>query len=87
MIEFPPGLEPAKDLSSSVWVQEALRDRPQRPFRVLDLVPPVFEAYARVLHRPHRLGDGREPTGTWHERAAELGRLPGPETSWRDLDG
>jgi hypothetical protein len=83
---FPPGLEPVKDLSPSVWMQEALKDWPAGRFHVRDLVPRVFEAYARTLHRPHRPGDSRIPTGTWAERAAELGRPLGPETTWRDLD-
>jgi hypothetical protein len=67
MSAFPPGLEPVEDLSPSVWVQEALKDRPAGGFRVRDLVPPVFEAYARILHRPYRPGDERIPTGTWAE--------------------
>jgi hypothetical protein len=51
------------------------------------LVPPVFEAYTRILHRVHRPEDGRYPTGTWAERAEQLGRTLGPETSWYELTG
>jgi hypothetical protein len=87
MRPFPPGLEPVEDLSSSVWVQEALKDWPTERFHVRDLVPPVFEAYARILHRPHRPEDRHRPTGTWAERAAQLGRTVGSETSWYDLTG
>lgn len=87
MSPFPPGLEPVEDLNRSVWVQEALKDWPSgRRFIVRDLVPPVFEAYARILHRPLLLGDGREPNGTWGERAAELGRTLRAETSLRELE-
>jgi hypothetical protein len=84
---FPPGLEPAKDLSSSVWVQEALKDRPEGPFRVHDLVPSRFEAYARILHAPRRPTDLQLPTGTWNARAAEVGVPLGPGTRWEDLEG
>jgi hypothetical protein len=87
MSSFPPGLEPAHDLSPSHWVQEALEDWPSGPFRVRDLVPGVFEAYARVLHPPRRPTDLQISTGTWSARAAELGRPLTPETRWEDLDG
>jgi hypothetical protein len=87
-LRFPQGLELAHDLAPAAWVREALRDWPRgRPFMVSDLVPPVFEAYARVLHRPHRPGDGREPTGTWSGRAAELGVQLGPDTTHEALQG
>jgi hypothetical protein len=85
MPTFPPGLEPIEDLSPSLWVQEALKDWPAAPFRVRDLVPPVFEAYARILHRPPKPADGRTPTGSWTELAAEVGRELGPTTRWEQL--
>jgi hypothetical protein len=85
MPSFPPGLEPIEDLSPSVWVQEALKDWPAGPFLVRDLVPPVFEAYARILHRPPKPADGRIPTGSWTEFAAEVGRELGPTTRWDEL--
>jgi hypothetical protein len=87
MPTFPPGLQPVEDLSPSLWVQKALKDWPAERFRVRDLVPPLFEAYARIMHRPRRPTDGRAPTGSWVERAAELGRGLGPETSWDELKG
>jgi hypothetical protein len=84
---FPPGLEPVRDLSPSVWVQEALKDRRAGRFHVRDLVPPVFEAYARILHPPRRPADELISTGTWSARAAEVGVPLGPKTRWEDLDG
>jgi hypothetical protein len=87
MRTFPPGLDPVVDLSPSLWVQEALKDWPRERFRVRDLVPPVFEAYARILHRPRRPDDLKDPTGTWAQRAATLGREMGPETTWWALLG
>ena len=86
MSGFPPGLDPVEDLSPSLWVQEALKDWPSGPFRVRDLVPPVFEAYARILHRPRRPSDIRDPTGTWAERARERNVELRPETRWEDLE-
>jgi hypothetical protein len=85
MPTFPPGLEPIEDLSLSLWLQEALKDWPTGSFRVRDLVPPVFEAYARILRRPRRPDDIRDPTGTWAERARERNVDLGPETRWEDL--
>jgi hypothetical protein len=85
---FPSGLEPVRDLSPASWVREALSDWPKgRRFIVSDLVPPVFEGYARILHRPRRLSDGRIHTGSWGERAAEAGRELWPNTSWGELKG
>ena len=64
MIRFPPGLEPVEDLSPADWVREALKDWPRgRGFLVRDLVPPIFEAYARILHRAHRPEDRLRPNG------------------------
>lgn len=68
-------------------MQEALKDWPAGPFCVLDLVPPVFESYARILHRLYKPTDGRIPTGSWAERAEQLGRTLGPKTSWYELTG
>jgi hypothetical protein len=87
MTPFPTGIEPVEDLSPSVWVQEALKDWPAGQFRVRDLIPPVFEAYARILHRPSKPTDGRIPTSSWAERAAELGRELGSKTNWDELKG
>lgn len=52
-----------------------------------DLVPPAFEAYARILHRPRRLRDVEFATGTWNARAAQVGVSLGPSTRWDDLQG
>jgi hypothetical protein len=87
MIPIPAGLEPVEDLRPSVWVQEALKDWPAGQFRVRDLIPPMFEAYARILHRLSKPTDGRIPTGSWAERAAELGRELGSTTNWDELKG
>jgi hypothetical protein len=87
MTAFPPGLEPDRDLSPATWVEEALANWPRRrTFEVRDLVPPVFETYARILHRAWRPGDVREPTGTWSDLASARGVTLGPGTRWEELD-
>jgi hypothetical protein len=86
MSRFPPSLEPVEDLGPAEWVRQALKDWPAGRFHVRELVPPVFEAYARVLHRPLLLSDGREPSETWRERAAELGRSFTSETRLTELE-
>jgi hypothetical protein len=84
---FPPGLEPVDDLEPAAWVREGLKDRPGGRFRVRDLVPPVFDAYARILHQTRREDHARRHIGTWAERASGLGRELGSATSWWDLMG
>ena len=87
MTGFPAGLEPARDLSPAKWVEDALGHWPRgRPFQVRDLVPPVFEAYARILHRPWRPVDVRESTGSWSELARARGVSLVPGTPWEVLD-
>jgi hypothetical protein len=63
-LSFPVGLEPVDDLTPATWVREALAEWPSGPFKVSDLIPPVFDAYARVLHRPHRPTDRETPGGS-----------------------
>jgi hypothetical protein len=86
MPTVPPGLEPIEDLSPSLWVQEALKDWPSTQFLVRDLIPPVFETYARILHRPRRPDDIRDATGTWAEHARERNVDLRPETRWEELE-
>jgi hypothetical protein len=85
MSEFPVGLEPVNDVSPSLWVQEALKDGPSRPLCVRDLVPPVFDAYARIMHHLWLPGDVRDPSGTWVDRAKQVGHVLGPQTGRKDL--
>jgi hypothetical protein len=87
MTVFPEGLEPERILEPASWVREWLKDWPAGGFRVRDLVPPVFDAYARILHRAQTEDGGGSRTKTWAQRAAELGRSLGPETTWSTLIG
>ena len=84
---FPEGLEPSDDLTSAGWVESALKDWPDRPLQVRNLVPPAFEAYARILHRTRNEDRDRMRSGTWAQWAAQLGRELGPETTWWNLLG
>jgi hypothetical protein len=87
MSGFPPGLEPVKDLSPASWLRETLSDWPTgRPFIVGDLVPPVFDAYARILHRVWQPDDVREPNGTWSELARARGVSMISGTAWEALE-
>jgi hypothetical protein len=85
MIEFPEGLEPVSDLTPTRWLQAEPTEERSGPLRVRHLVPPSFEAYARILHQTQRADRDRLRTGTWAERAAELEVRIGPETSWREM--
>jgi hypothetical protein len=87
MDAFPDGLEPVRDLAPAAWVRDALADWPAGPFLVRDLVPPVFEAYARILHQTQMADQGGIRTGTWAQRAVQLGRELGPETTWWEMLG
>ena len=48
--------------------------------------PPIFEAYARILHQI-RPQNEQQQTVRWAERAAEQGRELGTQTSWREVIG
>jgi hypothetical protein len=82
---FPPGLEPVDDVGPAAWVIDALHDWPSGPFRVRHLVPPVFEAYARIPHAPP------EPVGELDEHVVGAlttvlaGRTATPEDCWFGL--
>jgi hypothetical protein len=86
MSGFPESLEPVRDMRPANWVVAALNEWPQRPFRVRDLVPPVFDAYARILHHLWLPGDVRDSSGTWADRAKQVGHVLGPETGRKDLE-
>jgi hypothetical protein len=68
-------------------VREALGVWPKgRRFIVNDLVPPIFDAYARILHRVWRPDDVREPNGTWSELARARGVSMTSGTAWEALE-
>jgi hypothetical protein len=50
------------------------------------MIPPIFEAYARILHQI-RPQNEEQQTMRWVARAAELGRELGAETGWWEVIG
>jgi len=82
------------DLSPARWVATALDGQPFGT--VAGLVPPVFEAYARVFHPAVRYPDDElfgidsdEPDQdvTWAEVAAFNGRTAHPAMEWASITG
>ena len=82
------------DVSGGDWIAPALHGRPAGT--VASLVPPVFEAYARVFHPAVRYADdveigdvSEEPDEdvTWAEIAAYNGRTAHPAMEWASITG
>jgi hypothetical protein len=82
------------DVTAARWIADALRD----DATVGSLVPPVFEAYARVFHPAVRYPDDdwlpddeAEPAPdedvTWAEVAAFNGRTAHPAMEWASITG
>jgi hypothetical protein len=87
----------ADDVSAGTWIAASLRDF---QYDVGSLVPPVFEAYARVFHPAVRYAeDDWLPEGAavaplppdedvpWAEVAAFNGRTPHPAMEWASITG
>jgi hypothetical protein len=73
------------DLSAAGWVLGALRGRALAT--VADLVPPVFEAYARVFHPAIRYAGDDDVDVTWAEVAAANGTTAHPLMEWGSITG
>lgn len=76
-----------QDVSAGAWVHEGLSlfADGHRGHLVGDVVPPVFEAYARVFHPAHRRtgpAAGEVEPVTWHEVAEANGRIAHPLMEW-----
>ncbi|GAA4975460.1 hypothetical protein [Kineococcus glutinatus] len=75
-----------EDVSAAGWIVDAVRALDEHV--VASLVPPVFEAYARVVHPAHRLDEtGREVEVTWAEVAAANGRRAHAGMEWIGITG
>lgn len=84
-VAWAPGLSVLADTSPAAWVEAALTPT-ARSATVAGLVPPVFEACARVL--PPTYGDEHEdgePRYRWSEIAAVTGVPLSSETRFTDL--
>jgi hypothetical protein len=73
------------DLSLAAWVPEALTGR--REGTVAALVPPVFEAYARVFHPAVRYRGDDDVDVSWAEVAAANRATAHPLMEWGSLTG
>jgi hypothetical protein len=95
------GLPVETDVSAADWIAAAVRG--QEWATVASLVPPVFEAYARVFHPAVRypFDDAADPVPagaivsdlppdedvSWAEVAAFNGRIPHPAMEWASITG
>lgn len=82
-VDWAPGLAILGDVSPAAWIEAALRPSSE-PWTVTSLVPPVFEAYARVLPPSYEDQDA-EPRHRWPEIAAATGVPLTAETRFDDL--
>jgi hypothetical protein len=73
------------DLSSASWVVAACEG--QRRATVASLVPPVFDAYARVFHPAIRYSGDDDVDVSWAEVAAANGTTAHPLMEWGSLTG
>jgi hypothetical protein len=73
------------DPSAGEWVARAVAGR--QPGTVGSLVPPVFEAYARVLHPAYRYADDDDVEVGWAEVAAFNGTTAHALMQWPSITG
>lgn len=77
-------LSAARDVHGAAWVLAALRDF---DFTVGSIVPPVFEAYARVFHPASRRAGENVVAVRWAEVADANGRTMHPAAQWGSITG
>lgn len=77
-------LSAARDVRGAAWVLAALRDFDHT---VGSIVPPVFEAYARVFHPAWRGGGENEIAVRWADVAEANGRTMHPAAEWGSITG
>jgi len=71
------------DVTPARWIAESVRD----DLTVASLVPPVFEAYARVFHPAYRYDGDDDIEVSWAEVAAHNGTLAHPLMQWPGITG
>jgi hypothetical protein len=79
------GLPVEEDVSPGVWVSSGRRRG--EPGTVSALVPPVFEAYARVFHPAVRYLGAEDVDVSWAEVAAHNGTVAHPHMQWQCVTG
>jgi hypothetical protein len=71
------------DVTPGRWIADAVRD----DFTVASLIPPVFEAYARVFHPAARFDGLEDVDVTWAEVAAANVTVAHPAMEWASITG
>jgi hypothetical protein len=77
------GLPVERDVALGVWISSARRRG--EPGTLGALVPPIFEAYARVLHPAVRYAGDDDVEVTWAEVAAHNGTVAHPLMQWHAI--
>jgi hypothetical protein len=71
------------DVTAARWIADAVRD----DATVGSLVPPVFEAYARVFHPAARYAGDDDVDVTWAQVAAANATIAHPAMEWGSITG
>ena len=71
------------DVTPARWIAESVRD----DLTVASLVPPVFEAYARVFHPAYRYDGDDDLEVSWAEVAAANVTAAHPAMEWASITG
>ncbi|HEY4916495.1 MAG TPA: hypothetical protein VIH92_06280 [Solirubrobacteraceae bacterium] len=79
-----PGLRASPDANAAAWIVSGVRGFDDT---VGSIVPPVFEAYARVFHPAARGSGTDEAAVSWAEVASANGRVMHPAAEWGSLTG
>jgi hypothetical protein len=77
-------LTACRDAASAAWIIAAVRDF---DFTVGSIVPPVFDAYARIFHPPSRGRYGQESPVRWADVAKANRRQMHPAAEWGSITG
>lgn len=77
-------LSSSPDIDAVAWILVALRDF---DYTVGSIVPPVFDAYARVFHPASRGSGEDEVSVRWADVAAANGRVMHPAAEWGSITG
>jgi hypothetical protein len=77
-------LTASHDIDAAAWILVALRDF---DYTVGSIVPPVFDAYARVFHPASRGSGEDEVPVRWADVAAANGRVMHPAAEWGSITG
>jgi hypothetical protein len=83
-MDTPEPLSTPADARAADWVLAGVRDF---DYSIGSIVPPVFEAYARVFHPAGRRSGEGDVEVRWADVAAANGRVMHPAAEWGSLTG